>query len=598
MIGRFSVLSCTNVANITSYYNGTKYSYIMYKNNGGINIDKLDEEKGDYKNGLEVSAEINEMSSGYFREALFLLSMFKNLHVECRVSNLKYICETFNNRKVVRKDNLLICDILTSNTFFKVGNVLYPSRKSKLATNGIIIELPMGQVDITPNREELQYSQFTNDTIDKACLSIQEMLKDLVQEKVKIASLHDYYEFTQSYNFRVTIGGLDLSIRKPDYEGKTYNITIDGHVIPKGFDKFLDDIDYIYADQDSIYKILSERRRFKNSISLRGVLCDAEKYTIKGDSITKQVTLQYYRENLVKDTVIFVQNGLESFKNKITTQLNARPRTYNVKECIDFLFNHIPIGQISNNDVPNSFVEEYKSRFTTSKRTIDQKNLFSIRRYNEEGYRNCDYSNLSLFLKYEAPSFAVYDSNTKEHDVLKDLARIFSHYTIYKKNSRVTPSVITVKKTDIDVLKNRKKFVYINDFLYLRNNFLEKLVTAYLILNQFQSVTSYQLLRCKRYMEFRSKYHKQLSALGGCYSNKTFDNIVEYYTKKGWYNKVDVAYYKLSERDVEILHELSLMDKFKDAVLEAVYYKLYGNNEQLGITKPKDKNIYKIIKRL
>ena len=40
-IGRFSCLACVDVAHITSYYDGVKYSYVMYKNGGGINIDML-----------------------------------------------------------------------------------------------------------------------------------------------------------------------------------------------------------------------------------------------------------------------------------------------------------------------------------------------------------------------------------------------------------------------------------------------------------------------------------------------------------------------------------------------------------------------------
>lgn len=597
-IGRFSVLSCANVANITSYYNGVKYSYLMYKNNGGINIDKLGEEEGNFKNGLEVSAEINELSTGYFQDCLAMLAMFRNLHVECNVSRLGYICKEFNERKVARKGNLLVCNILKNNSFYKVGNVLYPARqRGGIATSGVIVELPMGQVDITPNREELQYSQFTNDTIEKACNSVQEIFKDLIQDRIEIASLQDYYKFTHSYYFSVTIDDVQLSIAKRDYENKDYNITIEGRAIPKEFSRFLGDIDYIYADQECIYKILSTRRRFKNSISFSGVLTGAEEYAIKSDVITKQVTLQYYRENLDQDIVIFTQTGLDTFKSRVKTQLNIRYRTYDIKECMDFLFSCIPVKQISNSDVPNSFVEEYKSRFKVSK-IVTQNTLFSIRRYGEDGYRNYDYKDFNLFMKYESSTFTIYDSNTKEHDTLKNVAKIFKHYKIPKDYSYAYPNVITVKKVDIDILKNRKKFVYINDFLYLRNKFLEKLVTAYLIMNRFHEISNYYLLRCKRYMEFRNKYSRQVSALAGCYGNETFINIVEYYTKKGWYNKVDMDYYKVDDKDVEIIHEIELMNQHRDDVIESLFYKLYGSNKQLGITKPTNKNIYQIIKRL
>lgn len=597
-IGRFSVLSCANVANITSYYNGVKYSYLMYKNNGGINIDKLDEERGNFKNGLEVSAEINELSTSIFQDCLYMLAMFRNLHVECNVSRLSYICKGFNERKVVRKGNLLICNILKNNSFYKVGNVLYPARqRGGIITSGIIVELPMGQVDITPNREELQYSQFTNDTIDKACNSVQEIFKDMIQERIKIASIQDYYEFTQSYYFNVVIDDMQLAIAKRDYETKDYDITIEGHIVPKGFARFLDEIDYIYADQECIYKILSTRRRFKNSISLRGILSGGEEYAVKSDAITKQVTLQYYRENSKKDVVVFTQTGLDTFRNRIRTQLNLRPRVYDIDECMDFLFNCIPVKQISNSDIPNSFIEEYKNRFKVN-RTVTQDTLFSIRKYGEDGYRVYDYNNFSFFIKYVTPAFIVYDNNTKEHETLKNIAKIFNYYKIQKNNGYEIPSVMTVKKTDIDLLKNRKKFVYINDFLYLRNNFLEKLVTAYLIMNRFRNISNYYLLRCKRYVEFKNKYRRQMSALSGCYGNETFENIVEYYTKKGWYNKVDMDYYKISDKDVEIIHEIELMNQQKEDVIESLFYRLYGNNKQLGITKPTNKNIYQIIKRL
>lgn len=601
MIGRFSVLSCANVANITSYYNGVKYSYLMYKNNGGINIDKLSEEKGDFKNGLEVSAEVASMTSGEFRDALYALAMFKNLHVENNAIEYSNICNSFNNRTVSRKGNLLVCNILPNDTYFKVGNVLYPGKyRDGLSTTGIIIELPMGQVDITPNREELQYSQFTVDTIRKASENVTNIFRELIQNKIRIASLQDYYEFTQAYAFSVSIDETDsgnISIRRNDYENMEFDVTIEGKIIPNGFARFLDDIDYIYADNDDIYKIVSNGRRYRNSISVRTLFANGDIFATKGDTITKHVTLEYYRKNLDNDIVIFTKPGLYSYKAKILRQLRSRSRVYDITTCMDFLMEHIHIKEILNADVPDEFIKEYRDRHKNLNKKVDTSGHISIRRYNEYGFGNYEYTNYEFFIKYEAPLFAVYASNTKEHDTMKDIAQIFDNYELTdKRGHRICPRVITLKKSEIDLLKNKKKFVYINDFLYLRNNFLEKLVTAYIISEQLGGIV--HISRFKRYSEFKSKYRRQLSALRGCYNNKTFDDIVKYYTERGWYNKMDVEYFKMSDDDIQILKEIDLMDMHRTDVLTAIYYRLYGNNKQLRIDKPEDETIYKIIKRL
>lgn len=599
MIGRFSVLSCADVANITSYYNGKKYSYLMYKNNGGINIDKLDEEQGDFKNGLEVSAEINTPTLSEFREAINMLAMFRTLHIECKVSYFSHICKEFNERKVLRVNNLLICDKLPAN-YFKVGNVLYPARTRTVDTSGIIIELPMGQVDITPNREDLQYSDFTKKTVDAAIIQVKQTFKDLIQSRIKIASLSDYYRFTHDYGFLVRFEKEDmsLSIRRSDYNAVEFSVSIEGKTPPRNFNMFLDDVDYIYSDIDDIYKILSKGRRWKSGISTRNIILDNDITAIKGDHVTKQVTIQYYRENLKdnKDIIIFTADGLNNFKKKITKQLSLRSRVYNVDECINFMFDHINIKYIRNDDVPEEFITEFRNRFKTTNSTKVLNQTFSLRRYDENGFRNIDYTDFNFFLKYEVPTFAVYATNSTEHETFKGLARIFDSYTLPGKNGFNHPRMITVKKTEINLLEGGEKFVHINDFLYICNNFLKKLVTAYIIWKQFDSIFS-QAVRCVRYKEFTRKYSRQIRAFSGCIGNPVFDNIVEYYKSRGWYNKVDVEYFKLTDEDIEMLRQIDLLDNNKGEVLQSILYMMFGKNKHLNITRP-DKNIYKIIKEI
>jgi len=599
-IGRFSVLSCASVANITSYYNGVKYSYLMYKNNGGINIDKLDEEVGDFKNGLEVSAEMPAFTTNEFREALYALSMFRNLHVECHAMYLQNVCTTFNNRRVVRKGNLLVDNINTYGIHFKVGNVLYPATNTGLSTSGIIIELPMGQVDITPNREALQYSDFTKNTINTAIASVKNTFQQLIQSKIKIATLSDYYKFVRNYSFEISLGDKDplqLSIVRSDYMNIKFDVSVEGEKAPDEFAEFLNDIDYIYADPDNIYKIISNFRRYKNSVTVRTILEDNNDVGIKADAITKQVTLQYYREKHPRSIIIFTQDGLDSFKRRIATQLKTRIRDYDIRECMDFMFKHIPVVNVSNDSVPSTFVEEFRKRLRASKNVV-RSGTFLVRRYSENGFQNVDYIDFNSFLKHEVKVFAVYDSNTTEHTTLKDVAEIFYNYKVQKKGYGFYPSVITVKKSDVELLKNRKKFVHINDFLYLRNNFLEKLVTAHIIFRNFQ-LAGFQITRCKRYREFKATYNKQLAILGHMVDNETFDNVVKYYVDKGWYNTSEVEYFKLSEEDIRILNDIEILEGSKGDTIEALVYRLYGRKQHLGINRPDpNSNIYKIIKSL
>ncbi len=263
---------------------------------------------------------------------------------------------------------------------------------------------------------------------------------------------------------------------------------------------------------------------------------------------------------------------------------------------MNFLFSHIKVKKVLNSEVPQSYIEEFKDRL---KPKVTQNNnvYFDIRRYSATGFTNISYKNIESIIKYECPAFAVYDSNTTDHTVLRDIASLFFGYKIVKNSRTYYPAVLTMKKSEIELLKNRKKFVHINDFLYLRNNFLEKLVTARIILKHFEQIGSFQLLRCRKYPEFRNKYYRQLSSMPAD-DNETFKDIVEYYTERGWYNKADVAYFKIGDDDIKILREMSLMDRSRNEVLDALYYKLYGRNKLLNIAKPKNNSVYEIIKEL
>lgn len=587
-IGRFSVLSCTDVADITSYYNGVKYSYVMYKNNGGINIDKVGQCSTDLKNGLEVSAKIKGVTQREFRQAIYSLSMFKNLHIECSVNTLSYDCKTFNERTVNRLGNILSCNILTDQ-FFKVGNVLYPvnTMQFPLKTTGIIVELPMGQVDITPNRENLQYTEFTRNTIKEATSKARDTLTELTKDKFENGTLKDYCNLISSYYYPVNIkDGFSLSISKNDINLDGVEAKVDSQQVPKNFSSFILNIMYLYPGKDKIYKVLSSFRRYKDSIRAETFLRREDIVAIKVDNITKAVTIAYFREKYNKDMIIFTQDGIMQFKNYILNQPNLYK--YMTKDeavaCLKFTFDHLNVVKIANADVPDEYAKSYKEAHkTTTAKPKDY--LITIRCYYRGAYRIQYYTGVSELERYM--KFAVYDTNTKDDEMIRDLADIMQSYRLRSTHHTVLPSVITLKKEDIELLKDKKKFVHIRDFLYLRNNFWEKMTTAYIIYNQFMKESIFKVGKTPIYQEFQSKYATQISCISSVSHNELLKSTVEYYKDKGWYNKTEVAYFSLKDDDIQALRKLEFVNSHQYEVLERVIYETVGRNKRVGVKLPR-----------
>lgn len=198
-IGRFSCLSVSDLANITSYYNGKAYYYVMNKDIDQLHIDLLTEMDTNEHNGVEVKIPFRDSLK---TEDWRALSFIKNIYVEdARTSaydNQREIPSAFNKRKI------------HSYKTFKVLNIDYPFSKGtddyaevligcipyrvdflslwdvdaeetdwNKAFKSIYPCLNIGDVDITPNRESLLYSERTKKALRKAYTDTIEELKEL-----------------------------------------------------------------------------------------------------------------------------------------------------------------------------------------------------------------------------------------------------------------------------------------------------------------------------------------------------------------------------------------------------------------------------------
>ena len=589
-IGRFSCLSCADVAQITSYYNGKKYSYVMYKNGGGINIDQLSVIEGDFKNGLEVSIEKYIYNHNDLVNAIRKLCLFDRLHISYKGDNsvISSKVADFNDRKVTHFNTFSRCSWLQDNNFFKVGNVIYDYDKYWLNTrDGLIIDLPMGSVDITPNREALQFTDFTNNNIKARIADVKQELQDIVNSHINgnmtLSEFCDSFVFSSSYV--VTEKDEQISIDRDDVQVDFNLITLDGEKLPEGYIKFLNSAKYLGIDKAFIHKFINNSYRNKRVFSrafsptFRDLLLDKCDLIDKADKVTKQVTSKYTTENTTKTAVILVYGGLDSFKNSIEDYVTKdldKSDNVNVRECIDFTFRRIPIKVMSNDSVPYSYVEAYKAEQRNKRNKSKKVNTGEVpmRKYHTYGYsikRLSDLPNKGL---------VVYSTHTQDDYTLKQIADLVPC-------TSGLACVITVKSEYIKLLEGNRRFMTVENFMFLRNSILSKIVTALIIKRNFYEVSSkygINLTEMPIYREFVKKYKEQIQCLGYWSSSETKTSIFRYYESRNWVNQCDIAYFSLTEKEAESYKGWKDLEEHKYDIVRQIAYKKYGRLPKIGLT--------------
>ena len=590
-IGRFSCLSCADVANITSYYNGKKYSYLMYKNGGGINIDKISETEGDFRNGLEVSIKKYVYPYSDWKSAIYHLCLFDKLYITYQGENsvLEDLVSQFNGREITNFNTFSRCSLLaTHQNYFKVGNVLYDMKCTVdlKTTNGLIINLPIGSVDITPNREALQYTDYTNRTINQKVAETKKELQNMVNTHIKgdISMSEFFTQFCNGGKYIIKVGEEIFEIDKEDIETDISSITIGGEPVPDSYDKFLNDIKYLGISKPLIYKVVNKSIPCRQAIntSIKHLILGDYVLVNKLDKVTKQTTWLYFTYHVTHTSVILTYNGIETFKAEVesyaerfadkTTSIAKKV----IKEYVDFLFKNIKIDVISNDTVPSSYIEVYRQEQRSKRKKIDTTKI-PIRQYCSTGY------NRAYLDDIPKEGLIVYSSHTQDDQTLKELANLICCDSI--------GSIITLKAEYLPLLTNNKRFITLESFLFLRNKILSKLVTAKIIQNKFSNILFKYGIRYNNFpiwKEFANKYRNEMRCLDyGDLDNDTFKNIVDYYIKKGWVNQYDIQYFNLSKEEIQAA---GVWDEMKDCeynIIQMLAFLKFGRMPKINLVPVK-----------
>ena len=587
-IGRFSCLSCADVANITSYYNGKKYSYLMYKNGGGINIDKMSETEGDFRNGLEVSIKKYIYSNSDWGEAIRHLCLFDKLHITYQGESpfLKDLASQFNKRKITNFNAFSRCSLLSTNkNYFRVGNVLYDMKDSVdlTTTDGLIISLPIGSVDITPNREALQYTDYTNRTISQKVAETKRELQDMVNTHIKgdISMSKFFEQFCNGSKYTIKADEESFNIDKEDVEIDSSSITIGGEPVPDGYDKFLNDVKYLGIEKSLIHKRINKSVYGRRSIdtSIKHLILGNYVLVNKVDKVTKQVTWLYFTDHVTRTSVVLTYNGLEFFKANVEKYVknSVSMDESAVKEYVDFLFKNIEIGVISNDVVPSSYIEAYRQEQRDKRKKVDTTKI-PVRKYNPTGYI------LTYLDDIPKSGLIVYSSHTHDDQTLKELANLVCYCDSIG-------GIITLKAEYLPLLANNRRFITIESFLFLRNKVLSKLVTAKIILDKFAEMFRKYEIRSTNlpiWGEFLRKYGNERKCHNyGNSSSDTFKSIADYYIKKGWVNQYDIQYFSLSKEEMQAASVWNRMKEWRSDIVQMLAFQKLGRMPKIGLVPVK-----------
>ena len=135
--------------------------------------------------------------------------------------------------------------------------------------------MPLGEIDITPNRENLQFTPLTLNTIEKSVKKVKEeftsMVQNIVTGDTTLSAL--YINLCDRGYFFIKDNGIEIRISHYDVNEIKYDFTIDGEKVPLGIIALLNSLRHYDIPKDLVFsRINKSNYRNYGSCSFKDVL--------------------------------------------------------------------------------------------------------------------------------------------------------------------------------------------------------------------------------------------------------------------------------------------------------------------------------------
>ena len=561
-IGRFSVLSVTDCAILKSYYNGKLYTYSMYKNGVGINIDLVNTINTDEPNGLEVVAPI-KLDNYYnlkLENALMDIRYFPNIILEVLdstdkkagpyaysgIKEINKVVLNFNQRKINNFNYLKSCNYKEyyHTPFIILGNVAYsvdwdtvgykPFRNYTYGA-AIAVKIPVGEIQVTPNREGLQYTKKTIEAItkyaDKALTEITEIavktsephyttlatLEDLRNGQTYVDALFSTIDNSSDFIYNGRIFGTPIKeiLTFEEFE-LLYNFIRD-----KGWYLFTIQVPEVYLTKCGGRGILKSYVTHINAIKMDNRLTSITNQYYANEFSSKEMCI--LKRECVIPLFAYLLNNMFSCVDKYGTKEKETKSV--VTKFLKFLFKNTPIKTIRNADVPLTYITAMKGLTKTP--NVRNTGRVCLREYFDDSYSIIDRK-----IEHLREYTVIYAPNTREDGILKDIRTILN-----KTVNQDKFKVITCKKIDLPIIENLRNSITVEDFLTKKQNILKKICTAkYLKKIRGQSEVQINKTECmfRRNLNTFCREYDRASCGWTPQSDKLLEDIFNKYLKNNW----------------------------------------------------------------
>lgn len=202
-LGSKTPFSYVPAFSINSYWNGTKYYFAAVKKDGYPNIYCIREEETTEPNGLEIIIPTSNDPRFYHETTRYLkyipeIKINSSLSIDIELPLYKQddisvykLYESYNKAhdNILIKQGQNIYKIPNPSIFFKIDcNYIFKIAEASI----ILIEVPIGTLDITPSRENLSQEANNNDILIELIFKIEEHIENIFLHNTEIIKKLNY----------------------------------------------------------------------------------------------------------------------------------------------------------------------------------------------------------------------------------------------------------------------------------------------------------------------------------------------------------------------------------------------------------------------